>query len=62
MLRYLPRGKNFLADALSGMPQYNCAKEEAATSIILSKQIVAPALTQHQKTPKEKMTDDLTRC
>lgn len=34
MLKYLPGGKNLLADALSQMPQYKSTREEVVNSII----------------------------
>lgn len=48
-----PRGRNFLAEALSRMPQYNGAKLELFCLVIPSWQIAAPVITRVQaKQPK----------
>lgn len=48
-LKYIPGGKNFLADALSRMPQYKSNQKEVVSSIIPMKQQVAQALTRQQE-------------
>lgn len=41
MLHYLPGGKNFLADALSCMPQYNCPKAKIVKPVFPSHQLAS---------------------
>lgn len=61
-LRYLPGGgeKNFLADALSRIPQYNCSKAEVIKPVVSSQQLAAKVTTQAQAKGKPSVDSDGT--
>lgn len=60
-LRYLPGGRNFLADALSRMPQFNSSRLETVLPIIPSTQLAAPVTTRAQSNPTTDLTCSLVQ-
>ncbi|XP_060539362.1 queuine tRNA-ribosyltransferase catalytic subunit 1 isoform X1 [Pantherophis guttatus] len=58
-LCYLPGGKNFMADALSRLPQYNSTKEEVVRPIIPVTQLAAPVTTRAQMRADPALSGDL---
>lgn len=56
-LKYVPGGKNFLADALSCMPQYNSRREEVVQAIVPPAQQLAAKVVVSK--PVENLMQDL---
>ncbi|XP_058041925.1 uncharacterized protein LOC131199783 [Ahaetulla prasina] len=60
-LHYIPGGKNFLADALSRLPQYNCTRSDVVQPILPVQQLAAPAITRSHSKAKPSFPDELTK-
>ncbi|XP_060539018.1 uncharacterized protein LOC132709560 [Pantherophis guttatus] len=60
-LKHIPGGRNFLADALSRMPQYNSEREQVVNAIIPSTQAAAQVITRRQRRDQQgQLASDLT--
>lgn len=58
-LRYIPVAKNFMADALSRLPQYNSVAAKMIQPVIPFKQLATPVTTRSQGRKESEISNKL---